>query len=201
VRPLGIDWDAEPLGVESDTDIARRLGCCRSAVSAARARRGIPRATRPHDWDAEPLGVESDAEIARRTGMSEPAVARARRLRGIPARPRVARPRTQGLWSWVRWDDYPLGVLPDAEVARMAGVVPGAASRARRKRHMPCPPPAVVTCPCGETFRPATLVPTMYCSATCQQAVADHRHRQRCPETEQLAAAIARLRSAINQRR
>gem|GEM_PF-3604347 len=122
-------------------------------------------------------------------------------MRGIPAKPRVAKPRTQGLWSWVRWDDYPLGALPDAEVARMAGVVASAATRARKKLHMPVPPPRPVTCPCGETFQPSTHVPAMYCSATCQQAVADHRHRGRSPELEGVACALARLRSSINNRR
>ena len=41
---LAIDWDAQPLGVESDTAIAARLGVCVNTVCTARLRRGIPTA-------------------------------------------------------------------------------------------------------------------------------------------------------------
>lgn len=197
-RPLGIDWDAQPLGEMTDTDLARRLGCCRSAVSQARERRGIPRyEPRPAvDWDAQPLGMETDGAIAARLGVSESAVSAARRARGIPRLPRrEAKPRGQGLWSWVRWEDYPLGIVTDAEVARMAGVCRSAATRARKRRHMPAPPPRRAVCPCGRVF--AARTDGVYCSATCQQAIADHRHRGGGPEVEPIVAALARLRSEI----
>jgi hypothetical protein len=40
-RQRGIDWDAQPLGRVPDREIARRLGVHSSAVTQARARRGI----------------------------------------------------------------------------------------------------------------------------------------------------------------
>ena len=46
-----IDWDNQPLGELPDRQIAKRLGCCRQAVSSARARRGIPAYKR--EWSIE----------------------------------------------------------------------------------------------------------------------------------------------------
>lgn len=40
-RPKGIEWDAQPLGLEPDHAIARKLGVATSVVWGARARRGI----------------------------------------------------------------------------------------------------------------------------------------------------------------
>ena len=43
----GIDWDAQPLGVVPDRELARTLDVNTSSVRSARIRRGIPRAVRP----------------------------------------------------------------------------------------------------------------------------------------------------------
>lgn len=37
-----IDWDREPLGQTSDSDLARKLGVARQLVAYHRRRRGIP---------------------------------------------------------------------------------------------------------------------------------------------------------------
>lgn len=39
---IGIDWDAEPLGVVSDRELAKRKGCHFTTVRKAREARGIP---------------------------------------------------------------------------------------------------------------------------------------------------------------
>lgn len=38
----GINWDVQPLGKVSDSDLARELGCNPSTVARARTMRGIP---------------------------------------------------------------------------------------------------------------------------------------------------------------
>jgi len=83
-----IDWDAQPLGIERDAVIARRLGVARQTVFTARTARGIPPPT--IDWDEQPFETKSDAQIAERTGMKVKAVSSARQRRGIP-RPLRAR--------------------------------------------------------------------------------------------------------------
>jgi hypothetical protein len=49
-RPLGINWDEQPLGQVPDTVLARELGCNITSVLRARQQRGIPRRA---PWDAE----------------------------------------------------------------------------------------------------------------------------------------------------
>ncbi len=89
------DWDIQPLGRVSDTDIARALGLSPATVRSARMARGIaacPSACFGRkagvDWDAQPLGIETDAAIARRIGVSEAAARNARVKRGIQPAPR-----------------------------------------------------------------------------------------------------------------
>lgn len=41
MKRLPIDWDSQPLGTMSDTDLAARLGCGRTLVGIERKRRGI----------------------------------------------------------------------------------------------------------------------------------------------------------------
>jgi hypothetical protein len=91
-QPAGVTWDAQPLGVEADAAIARRLGVAARSVWAARRRRGIaapPRAARRPDvpWAELPLGAVPDTALAAQYGVSARAV-RARRLRaGLAACP------------------------------------------------------------------------------------------------------------------
>lgn len=86
---MRIDWDSVEDWARSDRQIARELGCTRSAVAAARRRRGEeptpdPRAPRGIDWDSVELGAVPDAELARRLDVAPTAVGAARRRRGIP---------------------------------------------------------------------------------------------------------------------
>lgn len=90
-KKVGIDWDFEMLGIESDAAIARRLGVSFTTVHKARCRRGIPAAPfeeqRPNavKWDEElELGLVPDTEIAERHGVHRNAVHAARKHRGIP---------------------------------------------------------------------------------------------------------------------
>lgn len=97
-----IDWDSQPYGVETDTEIARRLGVSRSRVMNRRGDRGLPAAPHPHapkgiDWDKQPLGELPDRELAERLGVTPAAVYHQRTRRGIPsptARPTPA-PRSE----------------------------------------------------------------------------------------------------------
>lgn len=141
----GIDWDAQPLGAESDTAIAERIGVCSSVVGGARRRRRIPacrasrRLVRVVDWDAQPLGRVHDRTLARMLGVDRASVRSARLHRHIPspvppvrtaATPRPPR-------KLVRWDAMPLGEVPDPVVAKMAGVGSTAVFYARTVRGIP----------------------------------------------------------------
>lgn len=149
-----IDWDAQPLGIETDGEIARRLGVSAEAVGAQRKKRGIRRVHRPDlttigkpsgiDWDAQPLGVETDGEIARRLGVSQVAVNMQRRKRGIPAvmafgSTAAALGGLASAQAWldrggVDWDAQPLGQEPDASLARRLGVSPTTVAKQRTNR-------------------------------------------------------------------
>lgn len=149
-RPKGIDWDALPLGIVSDHEIARRLGVSQPAVSAARRKRGIPPApvrpgTKPAiDWDALPLGRVPDREIAEEYGVSHKAVAEARRRRGLAAewaqrascsaKPKAPRRRR------IDWSAQPLGQISDLEIARRLGCAVSAVWSARRRLAIPVAP-------------------------------------------------------------
>lgn len=83
-----IDWDKQPLGRVSDSELARRLGVTPGAVRQARARRGIAAALpvgQPsrYDWSAVALGERPDAAIAAELGCSRRTVARARKRAGV----------------------------------------------------------------------------------------------------------------------
>jgi hypothetical protein len=126
-----IEWDRQPLGIETDGAIAKRLGVTASAVLGARRRRGIPPAVpqgNPRvDWNNELLGIETDYALARRLGVTETAVSKARKRRGIgPAvLPSSAR-------------EIPLlGKMPDVALARELGISQGRVGELRRKRGIP----------------------------------------------------------------
>lgn len=85
-----VNWDDQPLGVESDRVLARRLGVTRQAVQQARESRcvppcGIESVPKGIDWDDQPLGRMLDTEIAAALGVSPAIVGRQRRKRGIQA--------------------------------------------------------------------------------------------------------------------
>ena len=84
MSPKDIDWGSVSLGERSDADIARELGCTRSAVQRVRTRLEIP----PFDpWAGAGLGERPDSEIAKERGVNRSAVCMARQARGIPAPP------------------------------------------------------------------------------------------------------------------
>jgi len=84
-----INWTEQPLGRQSDTALAERLGLSQSTVSKWRRKLGIPTHTPPMiDWDAQPLGQVVDRVLAEKLGVSKETVRRARVARGILARRR-----------------------------------------------------------------------------------------------------------------
>jgi len=88
-------------------------------------------------WDDQPLGQLPDTELAERLGVSGVAVGKARRRRGIPAYSPTGHPlspRGQGQRAGVVWDDQPLGLVPDKELARRLGVDPSSVRSARMVR-------------------------------------------------------------------
>lgn len=131
-----IDWDTQPLGQVTDSELGARLGVSGAAVGAQRKKRGIPRYWRPEvetmglasgvDWDSQPLGIESDSEIARRLGVSQSAVTLQRAQRGIPA-----------CGDGVDWDAQPLGSEPDTQIAQRLGVDPKTVAARRHERGIP----------------------------------------------------------------
>jgi transcriptional regulator with XRE-family HTH domain len=110
-----IDWNAQPLGRQSDCEIARRLGVSYTAVWLARQERGIPPFVRhPIEWDAQPLGEIPDPELAARLGVTVAFVQEQRSRRGIPSwRSAIQR---------VDWRAQPLGRVPDRVIATLLGL-------------------------------------------------------------------------------
>lgn len=85
-EPKGIDWDSvSDLGYNTDTTIAKRLGCARESVRWARQVRNIPSCPRKtFDWySIKDFGKVLDSIIAERIGMHVGTVYKARRMRGI----------------------------------------------------------------------------------------------------------------------
>ncbi len=87
-----IDWTAQSLGIDSDSAIARRVGCSPPTVAEARKMRDIrlSKTTRHNlrkttNWDAQRLGVDTDTAIAKRLGVSNNIVRDERKKRNIPA--------------------------------------------------------------------------------------------------------------------
>lgn len=123
-----IDWDSIPdLMTERTSVLAKRLGCTKETVNAARRKRGKHKPP-PIDWNAvTDLGVSSDKEIARRLGVTSTCVGRIRRERGIPAlKPRI------------NWRKVPeLGNMYDYVLAEKLGCGKGAVLNARKKLGIP----------------------------------------------------------------
>jgi len=124
--PVGVDWDAQPLGEVPDAELAKELGVSKSAVLKARQQRGSkgtrpPRKKSEIDWDAQPLGEVFDSQLARELGVDAKTVQRARNKRGIKRK-------------YVDWDAQPLGEVSDSELALTLGVDRSSVSNARRNR-------------------------------------------------------------------
>lgn len=84
-----INWDDQPLGDISDSQLARETNRTPGNVRTARARRDIkpliPSQSKNIDWDNQPLGEVYDSEIAAKLGCSSNAVSSARARRNILA--------------------------------------------------------------------------------------------------------------------
>jgi hypothetical protein len=100
-EPVSIDWNKQPLGVESDRAIAKRLRVNSSTVTRERNRRGIPALVRVSgpglvrgiDWDAQPLATTPASVLAKRLGVCRASVDEAAKARGVkcpPLRPATA---------------------------------------------------------------------------------------------------------------
>lgn len=81
----GIDWDAQPLGEVSDSELARRHGVTQSVVTHARNRRHIPPYEPPDRWADVPLGEMLDKDLAELLGVNVKTLTGARQRRGIKA--------------------------------------------------------------------------------------------------------------------
>ena len=88
-----IDWLKQPLGIESDAVIAKRLGVAADTVGAARRRlgveptaRGLVRRPKYIDWTSVDLCADT-AKIASSLGVGLSAVWAARRRFGVRAGP------------------------------------------------------------------------------------------------------------------
>lgn len=132
----GVKWDEQPLGVESDAAIARRIGCRTTTVQHARTLRGIPCAPGPTvafvDWDTWDylLGWLSDRDIGRRLGCTRQSVSEVRTARGIPPR-------------------YPPGRRPsDEERSAYPGPMPERSRQSYEAHHGRAPDAEAVPCPC-----------------------------------------------------
>lgn len=117
----GINWDAQPLGIMDDRDLAKRLKVPVTIVQRERQQRSLGpadggnlRGAKGIDWDAQPLGKVPDHVIADRIGVTSSAVGYAREIYGIP----LYRPKDPD----ARWRKLPLGKEPDRVIARRIGV-------------------------------------------------------------------------------
>lgn len=105
--PTSIDWSAQPLGVESDAAIARRLGIFTAVVAVARRRAGIAPVTPKRAWTSKEdarlarhykaRGFAALAEIAAELDRTVDAV-RQRMAVGLRLPQRHPRPGARGLW-------------------------------------------------------------------------------------------------------
>jgi hypothetical protein len=86
-------------------------------------------------WDCHPLGRVPDAELAKQLGVTISAVQAARRTRGITVYKHNGRKKYRN--HRIKWDDQPLGELPDRELADQLGVEASEVGCARYKRGIP----------------------------------------------------------------
>lgn len=124
---LAIRWDQQPLGLVSDSELARQLGVSSAAVYKARTKRKLPpyRETLAERWVDHGLGVVPDLVLAEKVGKSRRTVSRVRGGLGLHGP------------STVEWDREPLGEVPDVILARMHNVDPSVVGIARRRRGIP----------------------------------------------------------------
>lgn len=187
-----IDWDRQPLGVESDNAIARRLGCTPQAASYARRKRGIAAVSSrcqpcdPSVFAAELDGSSHDHEIAARHGLKAPQVSYARRKLGLPS-------------GRLNWDHITVGNEPDIVIARRYGVDNKVVAQARWRRGIGKWQERR-TCQCGKLFT-AFKREQRYCDYHCQRY---HWHlvhkRGLLPEIADLYLALRTYKLAMRHK-
>lgn len=188
MRPRGIDWNRQPLGLVTDTELAIRLGVGQTAVSGARRRRGIPAVPRGR---VERLGAQgllgtmTDARLAAHLKLPQTAIRDARRRAGI----RMDQPRI----SWTRIDPL-LGTRSDSRIARQHNV--SVSSIHARRVALDIEPHAPTRrCACGRDY-PAYRDWMRHCSTICAYA---GRYGRRRGGHETLSVALWALRREIRR--
>lgn len=134
-------WDGLPLGEVTDAEIARAVGCSKSAPAYARKSRGIVAYGKPSaatlgariDWGSQPLGKVPDVEIAAALRCSPSAVFLARKRRDIDPLKKTT-PRCDP-----REFEHVLGILSDLEIREKFGLSAYQVAEARRRRGMDSP--------------------------------------------------------------
>lgn len=128
------------IGVRPDTEVAALAGVSRVTVAKWRRRHGTQRASvscetrldERHPGLRALLGVETDGTVAARYCLSR------ERIRQLRSDLGVTRAKATGYhYERMRWRPEPevevlIGVKPDTEVAKLAGVVPATIARWRR---------------------------------------------------------------------
>lgn len=143
-----INWDDQPLGMESDISLAIKLGVDRSTVSKARRKKKIPAFFEKSkhkrsagqkagiDWDSQPLGKASDKDLGEALGVTAGAVRMARRRKNIPRYKTAHKKGSSGYNVGIDWDSQPLGDMHDAQLARTLNVSESAVRKARAHRNI-----------------------------------------------------------------
>ena len=145
-----VNWDQEPLGIKTDTFIARKLGVTRLRVQRAREERGISPSAKGKryiqkgiDWDKEPLGDVPDRTLATKHGVNSETVIMARKRRGIasytelhgsPDPRKKNKAETKVSKIAIDWDKEPLGEESDRQISIKLGVRAGLVRAQRIKR-------------------------------------------------------------------
>jgi len=132
---LNINWDKEPLGEDSDRQIAIKLGVRPGLVRAQRIKRGIGVSDKGAKykkkgitWDDQPLGEVPDRELADTLGVRTHTVYCARKRRGIELQDSARK------HAKIDWDKEPLGKEPDRLLALMLGCSVSSVCKARTDR-------------------------------------------------------------------
>jgi DNA-binding CsgD family transcriptional regulator len=207
-----VDWDLQPLGIKSDTEIAKVLDVSKATVWRERKRRGIVGVGFSYgkklsgiDWESFPLGEVSDAEIARSEGISSSSVARERVRRGIKRyvkSKQFLHPRRVSNLERLRfidWDTQPLGEVTDKVLAKRLGLKESTVYKERRKRKIfVCKGRAV--CPCGKEF--IVRRDSKFCSKECSRGLWDYLnyHKDVDKDCVSLVLNLQRLKRKIKEK-
>ena len=133
---LDINWRLQPLGEVTDRELAEKLGCAVGTVRDHRLRRGIKftrgRPSKFVDWDSQPLGKMPDHVVAEKLKIGPDRVTRERQKRKIPNYGYFKFGKDNPTSS--KWDNEPLGEVPDKELALKHGVTRQRIEQIRKMR-------------------------------------------------------------------